>query len=84
MGLFNPMLQLRGGVCMGLFNPMLQLRGGVCTELFNPMLQLRGGVCMGLFNPMLQLRGVCTGFIQPHVTVKRRCMYVVYYTQCYS
>ena len=70
---------------MGLFNPMLQLRGGVCTELFNPMLQLRGGVCTELFNPMLQLRGgVCTGFIIHHVTVKRGCMYGVYYTPCYS
>ena len=69
----------------GLLYPMLQLRGGVCTELFNPLLQLRGGVCTELFNPMLQLRGgVYTGFIIPHVTVKRRCMYEVYYTPCYS
>jgi hypothetical protein len=47
--------------------------------LFNLMLQLRGGVCTGFIKPHVTVKRVCMyGAIQPHVTVKRRCMYRVY------
>jgi hypothetical protein len=30
-GAIQPYVTVKRGVCTGLFNPMLQLRGGVCT-----------------------------------------------------
>jgi hypothetical protein len=63
---------------MGFIKPHVTVNRGGGNGLFNIMLHLIGVVCMRLFNPMLQLRGgVCTGFIKPHFTVKRRCVYWV-------
>ena len=43
---------------MGLFNPLLHLRGVYMHGAIQSLVTLKRGVCMGLFNPLLHLRGV--------------------------